>query len=247
MIKLKGRVFGAAAVVTAVCVITVAGSALATSVLGVSNTEPVVASSSVGPVTGPSALQQRMLSAFRASPSRMDKPPGDVVDWRAKAQGGDPAAGRLVDITATGTHVYMIPALGGVCTVSDSYLFNTCSTDAEISEGNSIQGVACSPYMDPNTITIYGIVSDGLRHVTVVFANGTRQAAPVRNNFFVYEGAKTTAEVTSVTWNDVAGVHTFHPLPPHVNALRCESLVSPTAASAWARGHEPTGPSNPGP
>jgi len=246
MTKGKQMTLIVAALVVAIGAIAVAGPVLATSVLGVSNTRLLPSTGIVAPVSGPSARQLNTMSIFRTARTPADTPPSDIIDWRARAQGGAGSGGRLLTTTPDGTRIYAIPRLGGVCVVSDSYLFNGCSTDDEIMEGNSIQGVVCSPYMDPHAIAIYGLLADGVDDVTVSFANGTSRVVAVRNNFFVYEGAKSAAEVANVNWSSASHPHVLDPLPSNANSVKCEAAVSPSVASAWARQHE-TAPPPPNP
>jgi len=133
-----------------------------------------------------------------------------------------------------------VPADGGVCLVSDSYVYSGCTPDATISAGESLQGVVCSPYMDPSVLTVYGLLPDGTKSVSARFADGDAVAYEVTDNFVDIVVPKSGPALSSVTWTDADGAaHTTSPLPADANESTCSTAVSPSDASAWARAHEP--------
>ncbi len=190
-------------------------------------------------VTGPSLAEKEALAVFRRAVQDGDTPPADVVDWRARAQGAAQDSGRLIG-DASGDQIFVVPADGGVCLVSHSYLFSGCTPDATIAAGESLQGVVCSPYMDPLVLTVYGLLPDGTKTVSAHFADGDTVDYDVANNFVNIVVPKSGPALSSVTWTDADGVaHATSPLPTDANKTTCSTAVSPSTASAWARAHEP--------
>jgi hypothetical protein len=190
-------------------------------------------------VDGPSAAEKKVLSVFRRPAENEDTPSADVVDWRANAQGAAQGSGRLIK-DAQGDRIFVVPADGGVCLVSHSYLYSGCAPDATISAGQSLQGVVCSPYMDPSVLTVYGLLPDGTKTVSARFADGDTVDYDVESNFVNIVLPKSGPALSSVTWTDADGVaHATSPLPADANKTTCSTAVSPSDASAWARAHEP--------
>jgi hypothetical protein len=226
----------AAAAIAAVGVTTVV---MADSTGAVDPRQPVNAEQPAAMVAGPSLAETKMLGVFRRPVENGDTPPADIIDWRAHAQGAAPDSGRLIS-DASGDQIFVVPADGGVCLVSDSYLDSGCTPDATISAGQSLQGVVCSPYMDPSVVTVYGLLPDGTSTVSARFADGNTVNYDVADNFVNIVVPKSGPALSSVTWTDADGLnHETSPLPGDANTTTCSAAVSPSDASAWARAHEP--------
>lgn len=125
--------------------------------------------------------------------------------------------------------------------MSDSFLYNGCSSDSEIAAGHSIQGVVCSPYMDPNALVMFGLLPDGVNTVDVSLADGSTKTIDIQNNFFNYETTKSAPAVLRVSWAASDGLHSPpSSLPPDAGKTTCAKYSAPSQVSAWARSHETT-------
>jgi hypothetical protein len=226
----------AAATIAAASITTVV---LADSTGAVDPRQPVNVEQPAAAVGGPSLAEKEVLAVFRRPAEDGDTPPADVIDWRAKAQGAAADSGRLIR-DASGDQIFVVPADGGVCLVSRSYLYSGCTPDATLSAGESLQGVVCSPYMDPLVLTVYGLLPDGVETVSAHFADGNTVDYDVANNFVNMVVPKSGPALSSMTWTDADGVaHAVSPLPTDANETTCSAAVSPSEASTWARAHEP--------
>jgi len=201
--------------------------------------QPVNPEQHTAAVAGPSIAEKQALGVFRRPVKDGDAPSADLIDWRANSQGAAQGSGRLIG-NASGDQIFAVPADGGVCLVSHSYLYSGCTPDATIFAGQSLQGVVCSPYMDPSVLTVYGLLPDGTKTVSARFSDGGTVSYDVVDNFVDIVVPKSGPALSSVAWTDAGGVaHTTSPLPADANKTVCSSAVSPSDASAWARAHEP--------
>ena len=229
-----------AAAVAAIATASVTTVVMADSKSAVDDRRPVSSEQHSAVVAGPSVAEKQALGVFRRPVENGDTPPADVIDWRANAQGAAKGSGRLIS-DASGDRIFVVPADGGVCLVSHSYLYSGCTPDATISAGRSLQGVVCSPYMDPSVLTVYGLLPDGTQTVSARFAGGDTVDYDVANNFVNIVVPKSGPALSSVTWTDADGVaHATSPLPADANKTTCSAAVSPSDASAWARATSPT-------
>lgn len=218
-------------------VIAIAAPVTANSVKNVDRAQSVDATdaSSAG-VTTASAEQIALMGSLQSAKTAEDKVPTNLVDWHARGVGAQPDASRLLSRTDTGDRVFALPARKGICIASDSYLFNSCVENSAIADETTLQAVVCSPYKEAGELVAYGVFPDAVEQLTAAFADGSSREIILENNFAVIAFAKSGPALKSITWIDSSGkARSDSPFPANAAKEECDTSLTPSEASAWAR------------
>lgn len=195
--------------------------------------KPVAAERAI-PVADAETRTKALVPALRRPQLASDRAPTNLVSWRSQGQGASVATSRRLKADKNDT-VYVVAARGGACIASESFVAAGCSTDEAIASGDTLEGVVCSPFMDPDEVRIFGLLPDGAKDVVIVHANGKREPLRLNANYVDYTQLKTDSAVTAVEWTGTDGPRSESPLPNDVAGARCDRSVSTAETRAWAR------------
>jgi hypothetical protein len=144
------------------------------------------------------------LGAFAVPATSADQPPVNIVDHDVLLRGANPSLARLA-VTTNGQSVYLVPADGGVCLVSSSFLAAGCFTTDAADTGIHFEKIICSPYLSSSEVELFGLAADDVTNVAITMSDGSQQTPDVSSSVFVVDSPKSGPYPISISWNDPSG------------------------------------------
>lgn len=105
--------------------------------------------------------------------------------------------------STSSTDVFVVPADGQVCIITtprDGTSFSTCTLAESLRSETNVP----STNVESEKVTIFGMVPDGVEHVTVTFDDGSKAEHPVTGNVYLVE-ATVSNQAVSVTYDGPTG------------------------------------------
>ncbi len=168
--------------------------------------QPVV-SSPVPPVSSPAVALLASFGVLRRSHVAADAAPSDIIDRDTLDRGANPALARLAT-TVKSQSVYVVPADGGLCLLSTSFLAMDCFSTADLKSGVQMETIVCSPYLDPSEVELFGLIPDGVSQMHATYSDGASKPVAVSGNVFVIDAPRSGPYPTELGWHDAHGDHT---------------------------------------